>query len=206
MPPDGWIRSLELHFEYLYMRDGDRARCAIYMLRDDASLWWEGAAHAVDVATLTWDRLKELFYGKYFQADIRGHLTGKFMCLRQGDSSVVEFICKFDRGCHFMPLIARDAGQKIRHFMDGLIPTLRRDVMLMRLASYNDATSCAFQAEQVLQDIDFELQRKRHQPQSSSQPQKKQFSGPSKAAGAAEAPWTVQEAPTAETSSGSRGA
>ncbi|XP_073273275.1 uncharacterized protein [Primulina huaijiensis] len=107
-------------------------------MRDDASLWWEGAAHAVDLATLTWARFKELFYGKYFPADVRGRLTREFMSLRQRDSSVAEFIRKFDRGCHFVPQIARDADQKLRHFLDGLRPTLRRDVMLMWLAGYNE--------------------------------------------------------------------
>ncbi|XP_073019395.1 uncharacterized protein [Primulina eburnea] len=124
----GWIFSLELHFDYLHMRDSDLARCAIYMLRDDASLWWEGAAHAVDLAILTWARFKELFYGKYFPADVRGRLTREFMSHRQGDASIAEFIRKFDRGCNFVPMIAMDADQKLRHFLDGLIPTLHRDV------------------------------------------------------------------------------
>ncbi|XP_075504388.1 uncharacterized protein LOC142541815 [Primulina tabacum] len=145
-----WIRSPELHFEYLQMRDGDRARCAIYMLRDDTSLWWEGAAHAVDLATLSWDGFKELFYGKYFPADVRGRLTREIMSLRQGDSSVVDFIRKFDRGCHFVPMIARDVAQKLNHFLDGLRPTLRRDFMLMRPEIYDEATACTFQAEQAL--------------------------------------------------------
>ncbi|XP_073027501.1 uncharacterized protein [Primulina eburnea] len=153
------------------------------MLRDDASLWWEGAAHAVDVATLTWARFRELFFGKYFPADVRGRLTREFMSLRQTDLSVAEFIRKFDRGCHFVPMIAGDAAQKLRHFLDGLRPTLRRDVMLMRPASYDEATACAFQAEQALRDIDFEMQRKRHQAQSSAQPQKKQYTGPQRQQG-----------------------
>ncbi|XP_075515427.1 uncharacterized protein LOC142550072 [Primulina tabacum] len=140
------------------MRDGDRARCAIHLLRDDASLWWEGAAHAVDVATLTWARFREMFFGKYFPADVRGRLTREFMSLRQGDLSVAEFIRKFDRGCHFVPIIAGDAAQKLRHFLDGLRPTLRQDIMLMRPAGYDEATSCAFSAEQALRDIDFEMQ------------------------------------------------
>ncbi|XP_075500099.1 uncharacterized protein LOC142538682 [Primulina tabacum] len=141
---EGWIRSLELHFDYLQMRDGDRARCAIYMLRDDASLWWEAAAHAVDLATLTWARFKELFYGKYFIADVRGRLMREFMSLRQGDLSVAEFIRKFDRGCHFVPMIAGDAAQKLRHFLDEMRPTLCLDVMLMRPAVYDEATAYAF--------------------------------------------------------------
>ncbi|XP_073030746.1 uncharacterized protein [Primulina eburnea] len=123
---EGWVRSLELHFDYLQMRDGDQVSCAIYMLRDDASLWWERAAHAVDLATLTWDRFKEIIYGKFFPAYVRARLTREFMSFRQGDSSVAEFIRKFDRGCHFVPIIAKDAAQKLMHFMDGPRPTLRR--------------------------------------------------------------------------------
>ncbi|XP_075478791.1 uncharacterized protein LOC142519641 [Primulina tabacum] len=34
---------------------------------------------------------------------------------------MAEFVRKFDRGCHFVPLIARDAAEKLRHFMDGRI-------------------------------------------------------------------------------------
>ncbi|XP_073269917.1 uncharacterized protein [Primulina huaijiensis] len=117
---EGWIRSLELHFQYLDMRDVDRVRCATYMLRDDASLWWEGAAHG-------------------------------------GESSIAELIRKFDRGCNFVPIIARDDTDKLRHLMDGLRPTIRRDVMLMRLASYDAATACSLQVEQAWRNIDIEM-------------------------------------------------
>ncbi|XP_073277697.1 uncharacterized protein [Primulina huaijiensis] len=144
-----WIRSLELHFQYLEMRDGDRVRCATYKFRDDASLWWEGAAHGVDLDTLTWSQFKEIFYNKYFSADVRGRLTREFMSLRQGDSTVAEFIRKFDRGCHSVPLIVRDVAQKLRHFMDGQRPTLHWDVMLMRPASYDEAITCAFQRSKL---------------------------------------------------------
>ncbi|XP_073016049.1 uncharacterized protein [Primulina eburnea] len=110
----------------------------------------EIGAYGLKLATLTWKQFKDVFYGKYFPADIRGRLTRELMSLRRGYSSVAEFIRKFDRSCHFVPLIARDAVQKMRHFMDGLGPILRRDVMLMRTASYDEATACAFQAEQAL--------------------------------------------------------
>ncbi|XP_075483703.1 uncharacterized protein LOC142523859 [Primulina tabacum] len=51
--------------------------------------------------------------------------------------------------------------------MDGLRPTIRRDVMLMRPTTYDAATVCAFDVEQALMDINVELQRKRHQAQQS---------------------------------------
>ncbi|KZV17608.1 hypothetical protein F511_22504 [Dorcoceras hygrometricum] len=44
---ESWIKSMEVIFEYLQMPDLDRPRCAIYMLRDDAMIWWEGAKLSV---------------------------------------------------------------------------------------------------------------------------------------------------------------
>ncbi|XP_042443978.1 uncharacterized protein LOC122029087 [Zingiber officinale] len=122
---EGWIRSLEVIFRYMNMADADRVRYAIYLLKDDASLWWEGAERGVDLKTLTWEDFKRIFYDKYFTADIRGRLKREFMSLRQRDLTVAEFVKKFDRGCHFVPLIANDAAEKLRHFLDGLRPTIR---------------------------------------------------------------------------------
>ncbi|XP_075499275.1 uncharacterized protein LOC142537664 [Primulina tabacum] len=128
---EGWIRSLEIHFHYLNMGDADRVRCTTYIFRDDASLWWEGVEHGIDFATLTWVHFKETFYEKYFTTDVRGRLKREFMSLRQGDTTVAKFVRKFERDCHFVPLFARDATEKTRHFMDGIRPTIRRDVMMM---------------------------------------------------------------------------
>ncbi|XP_073067192.1 uncharacterized protein [Primulina eburnea] len=132
------------------MGDSDRVRCTTYLFRDDSSLWWEGADHGVNIATLTWDRFKEIFYEKYLTADVRGRLKREFMTLRQGDVYVAEFMNKFDRGCHFVPLIARDVAEKLRYFMD---------------------------------DIEFEVQRKRNRAQKSNQQSKKPFMEASKGQG-----------------------
>ncbi|XP_073033819.1 uncharacterized protein [Primulina eburnea] len=156
------------------MGDADRVRCSTYIFRDDASLWWEGAEHGIDLATLTCVRFKVIFYEKYFTADIRGCLMREFMSLRQGDTSVAEFVRKFDRRCYFVPLIARDAAEKLRHFLDGLRPTIQCDVMMMRSTDYVTATTYACQAEQALKDM--QQNRQQHQPH--SQPNKKPYMGP----------------------------
>ncbi|XP_073038265.1 uncharacterized protein, partial [Primulina eburnea] len=165
------------------MGDADRVRCTTYLLRDDASLWWEGVEHSVNLATITWPQFKDIFYKKYFTADARGRLKREFMSLRQGDLSVADYVKKFDRGCHFVPLIARDPAEKLRHFMDGLRPTLRNNVMMMNPVDYAAATAYAFRSEQSLREIDFEIQRKRQQHDNISQPNKRQNSGPSRPQG-----------------------
>ncbi|XP_073304559.1 uncharacterized protein [Primulina huaijiensis] len=115
---EGCIRSLEVHFRHLNMGDANRVRCATCMLRDDACIWWKRTELGVNLATFTWMQFKNIFYKKYFTADDRGRLKREFVCLYQGDTIVAEFVRKFDRGCHFVPLVARDAAEKMRHFMD----------------------------------------------------------------------------------------
>lgn len=91
------------------MADADRIRFAIFLLKG-ATLWWEGAERGVNLHTLTWEEFKRIFYEKYFSADVGSTLKRMFTSLRQGDLSVAEFVRKFDKECHFVPLIANDAA------------------------------------------------------------------------------------------------
>ncbi|XP_073302363.1 uncharacterized protein [Primulina huaijiensis] len=83
------------------------------------------------------------------------------MSLRQGDMTVTEFIRKFERACHFVPLIANDARAKLMHFLVGLRPILRRDVRVSDPTSYEVAVSKALAAEQDQRDIERDRQGKR---------------------------------------------
>ncbi|XP_073290501.1 uncharacterized protein [Primulina huaijiensis] len=161
MIAEGWIKSLEVIFEFMELGNADRVRCATYLFSGDARLWWEGAAVALNLATLTWTRFTEVFYSKYFAEEVRTRLTTEFMSLRQGDMTVTEFIRKFERGCHFVPLIANDARAKMMHFLVGLRPILRRDVRVSDPTTYEVAVSKALAAEQDLRDIERDRQGKR---------------------------------------------
>ncbi|XP_042444027.1 uncharacterized protein LOC122029144 [Zingiber officinale] len=92
----------------------DRVRCATYLLKDDALLWWEGAVVGLNLATLLWEDFKEVFYVKYFTEDVRSRLTREFMTLRQDSCTVAEFIRKFEQGCHFVPMIVDNPKEKLR--------------------------------------------------------------------------------------------
>ncbi|KZV21959.1 hypothetical protein F511_42589 [Dorcoceras hygrometricum] len=38
---ESWIKAMEVIFDYLHLTELERPRCAIYMLRGDAMMWWE---------------------------------------------------------------------------------------------------------------------------------------------------------------------
>ncbi|KZV48418.1 hypothetical protein F511_17127, partial [Dorcoceras hygrometricum] len=92
---ESWIKSMEVIFEYLQMPDLDRPRCAIYMLRDEAIIWWEGAKLSVDLLNLIWAKFKQVFFEQYFTTDKRYELKREFLTLKQGSLTVQEYVRMF---------------------------------------------------------------------------------------------------------------
>ncbi|XP_073133686.1 uncharacterized protein [Henckelia pumila] len=100
----------------------------------------------------------------------------------RGDLSVAQFVVKFERGCHFVPLIGDDEKEKLEHFLVGLRPAIRRDVLMAEPADYASALRRALRSEQTLRDISAEAHGKRpfpHQGHSQQQQHgKKPYHGP----------------------------
>ncbi|XP_042472247.1 uncharacterized protein LOC122054892 [Zingiber officinale] len=155
---EGWIRSLEMIYNFMQVTDADKVRCTIFMLRDDAQVWWEGARLIVDLAILTWADFKEIFYWKYFTADNRTRLAREFLELRQGDLTVAEYVRRFKRGCYFVPMIANQPVEELKHFTKGLRAAIRHDVRLSWVTTFREAVDQALMSERDRNDMIKEAQ------------------------------------------------
>ncbi|XP_042423226.1 uncharacterized protein LOC122010819 [Zingiber officinale] len=172
---EGWIRSLETIFDFMQLTDADKVRCAIFMLRDDARVWWEGAWLTVDLTILTWADFKEVFYGKYFTVDNRTRLAREFLELRLGDMTVAEYVRRFERGLYFVPMITSQPVEELKHFTEGLRPAIRHDVRLSRVTTFREAIDQALMSERDRNDMVKEAQNKRlsYQGRDQQEPGKK---------------------------------
>ncbi|XP_042409447.1 uncharacterized protein LOC121998543 [Zingiber officinale] len=158
---EGWIRSLEIIFDFMQLTDADKVRCTIFMLRDDARVWWEGARLTVDLATLTWAEFKEAFYAKYFTVDHKTRLARDFLELRQGDLTVAEYVRRFERGCYFVPMITSQPGEELKHFTEGLRPAICHDVRLSRVTTFREAVDQSLMSERDRNKMVKEAQNKK---------------------------------------------
>ena len=66
-----WIRTTERMLAYAKVPDGDKVICASFMPRHHVEHWWDTISSIHDISTMTWERFKELFYGKYFTDTMR---------------------------------------------------------------------------------------------------------------------------------------
>ncbi|XP_047333618.1 uncharacterized protein LOC124937402 [Impatiens glandulifera] len=156
-----WMQSMETIFEFMQITEAERVRCATFMLKDDARIWWQGAKVALDLNTITWREFKEVFYGKYFTLSTRNKLTREFLEIKQGDASIADYVKRFERGKYFAKIITGDATMELNHFLEGLNPTIRRDVRLSNPSSMREMVDRALMAEKDSQDILREAQAKR---------------------------------------------
>lgn len=101
----------------MQLGDTDNVRCATYMFRDDARIWWDRSRSAVNLAKLSWAGFKEVFYGKYFTADNQTRLAREFLELRQGSMSMDDYV-KFERGRYFVPLIVGQPQEELWYFVE----------------------------------------------------------------------------------------
>ncbi|XP_073121220.1 uncharacterized protein [Henckelia pumila] len=156
-----WVQLVENIFDYMQLTDTDRVRCAIFMFHEDARVWWQGARSALNMTTLTWNGFKDVFYEIYFTISTRTRLAKKFLELRQGSMSIAEYVKKFERWRYFVPMISGNAAEELKHFIEGLNATIRRDARLSGAQTYRAAVDEAMLSEKDGNDIIKESQAKR---------------------------------------------
>ncbi|XP_012857701.1 PREDICTED: uncharacterized protein LOC105976983 [Erythranthe guttata] len=169
-----WIKSLEVIFDYMEMTDRDRVHCALFLLKNEARHWWEGAKEGIDLENIDWATFKIRFFEKYFTKDVRAQKIREFLDLKQGNQSVADYVRKFEQGCIYASFIAKDAEEKKNHFLQGLNPVIRRNVRMASASTYREMVDKALVAALDEQDI----QQFRKTESSIHRPWKKPNTGP----------------------------
>ena len=57
---------IEKLFEFVQIEDEEKVKCAVYILRKDARIWWETVMKSRDVAIMTWAKFLREFNSKYY--------------------------------------------------------------------------------------------------------------------------------------------
>ncbi|KAA0032442.1 gag-protease polyprotein [Cucumis melo var. makuwa] len=78
-----WLSSLETIFRYMKCPKDQKVQCAVFMLTDRGTAWWETTERMLggDVSQITWQQFKESFYAKFFSASLRDAKRQEFLNL-----------------------------------------------------------------------------------------------------------------------------
>ncbi|KAL0554363.1 hypothetical protein IC582_008282 [Cucumis melo] len=140
-----WLSSLETIFRYMKCPEDQKVQCAVFMLTDRGTAWWETTERMLggDVSQIMWQQFKESFYAKFFSASLRDAKRQEFLNLEQGDMTVEQYDAEFDMLSHFaLEMIATEAARADK-FVRGLRLDIQGLVRAFRPATHADALRLA---------------------------------------------------------------
>ena len=98
MVADHWFIQVEKVLEVMEITsDVTRIRLAAFQLEGEAQVWWKWARTSKDLEAMTWAEFQELSMGKYFPDTARHAKAQKFLELKQGAMTVMDYVARFTK-------------------------------------------------------------------------------------------------------------
>ena len=174
MVADHWFMQIENILEAMEITsDTTRIRLVAFQLEGEAQVWWRWARTSRDLEVMTWAEFKELFMGKYFSETARHAKAQEFLELKQGATTVMDYLARFTELASFADdYVATDVA-KVRRFENWLKLSIRGRIVGLRLRDMNSMFGMALTIERKIEDAwstrDVSVGSKREdQPSSSS--------------------------------------
>ncbi|XP_062029239.1 uncharacterized protein LOC133745201 [Rosa rugosa] len=121
-------------------------------LEGQAYHWWESILSMPNTEITIWTAFENIFLEKYFPDTVRGMKVREFINLLQRDLSVAEYQAKFEELMRFAPTMILTELTKAKRFQDGLRPTIKEKVSILKLERYAEVVDRALIAEQNLNE------------------------------------------------------
>ena len=152
--------------------DTTRVRLAAFQLEGEARVWWRWVRTSRDLEVMTWAECQELFMGKYFPEIARHAKAQEFLELKQGATTVMDYVARFTELARFADDYVSTDLAKVRRFENGLNLSIRARIVGFHLQDMDSMVGTALTIEREIEDAqstrDASVSGKRKDSQSSS--------------------------------------
>ena len=113
-----WLKETEDLFVIFEVEDRQKVRLAVWLLKGEASYWWEvtNAERPVE----TWEDFRFRFQLKFLSEAERSLQMERFLSLKQGSMTVKEYVNQFDQLARFGLDLVNTQHKKALRFVKGL--------------------------------------------------------------------------------------
>ena len=130
MVADHWFMQIDNVLEAIEITsDTTRIRLAAFQLEGEAQVWWRWARTSRDLEATTWAEFQELFMGKYFPGAARHAKAQEFLELKQGATTVMDYVARFIELARFSDDYVATNLAKVRRFKNGLKLSIRARIV-----------------------------------------------------------------------------
>ena len=179
MVVDHWFMQIEKVLEAMKITsDATRIRLAAFQLEGEAQVWWRWARTSGDLEAMTWAEFQELFMGKYFPDTARHVKAREFVELKQGVTTVMDYVARFTELARFADDYVATDMSKVRRFENGLKLSIRARIVGLHLQDMDSMVGTTLTIEREIEDAqstrDASVSSKKKESQSSSSLGKRQ--------------------------------
>ena len=151
MVADHWFMQIENVLEAMeIISNTTRIRLAAFQLEGEAQVWWRWARTSRDLEAMTWAEFQELFMGKYFPETARHAKAQEFLELKQGATTVMDYVARFIELARFADDCVAANLAKVRRFVNGLKLSIRARIVGLRLQDMDSMVGTTLNIEREL--------------------------------------------------------
>ena len=160
MVADHWFMQIENILEAMEIileameitSDTTRIRLAAFQLEGEAWVWWRWVRTSRDLEVMTWAEFQKLFMGKYFLETARHAKAKEFLELKQGATTVMDYVARFTELARFADdYVATDVA-KVRRFENGLKLSIRGRIVGLRLRDMDSMVGMTLTIEREIEN------------------------------------------------------
>ena len=158
---DDWVCTIEDLLELVgCTEDRERVAYAAHCLGGTSRAWWDGFKVMHAGQNITWNDFKTEFRKAHIPSGIMAIKKREFRALKQGSSTVKEYMQKFSVLSRYAPEdVSTDAAKKER-FMEGLNQTLQYSLVVCDCPTFPDLVNKALMLEDKRRALDDTRKRK----------------------------------------------
>jgi len=98
-----WLQEMENLFEIMECPERFKVLLVACQFETELEFQWRTVKPRAGEPVLTWNQLKALMDNQYYPRDVRRVKEREFLCLKQGEMSVMEYAAKFNELSQFAP-------------------------------------------------------------------------------------------------------
>ncbi|XP_071722383.1 uncharacterized protein [Rutidosis leptorrhynchoides] len=123
-----WLHETETIFELMDITDAEKVKCVAFMMKNHAYAWWNEINERYLGQEFSWAKFKKRFIKRFTPNAHKNQKIREFMDLAQKNKTVDEYHHGFNKLSHYAFHLVQTEEMKCERFMQGLRPTLMKDL------------------------------------------------------------------------------
>jgi hypothetical protein len=161
MDAEDWLKGVEKKLVIAQCTDREKVLFAAHQLYGTAANWWETYCNAhVNVDTITWNEIKARFRTHYVPRGTLKHKKKEFTDLKQGGTTVNEYLNSFIQLSRYGPDDINMDGKKQYVFRSGLNDDIQFQLLNTNYADFQHMVDKAVVIENKIKEMEKDGKRK----------------------------------------------